>query len=257
MYFNTSDKIIIMSRLRIGTGSNFLWPIAVLIIVFGAIYLKPWQTKTLETVTVTATGKTQVTPNIANISATVESKNPNLDIARQQNEKTVSAIITELKNLGISEKDIKTEYISGGPGYELDVQIFPEPPKTNTNQLTTTLQITIRDFEIVNEVLASLTQNGATNLYGPSLTIDEKTLTAAKSKAREDAVENAKNQAKELAQLSDRKLGKVVKVTELGDFGYPIPILARSEADLRQKASIIEPGQNEVTISLQVDFALK
>lgn len=234
-----------------------LWPIVVLVIAFGAFYLKPWQTKPQETITVSVVGKTLVTPDVAKISATVESKNPNLDIARQQNEKTVSTIITELKNLQISEEDIKTEYISGGPAYEPDVQIFPEPPKTNTNQLTTTLQITIRDFEKTNEVLASLTQNGATNLYGPSLTLAEKSLTVAKSQAREDAVENAKNQAQELARLSGRKLGKVVKVTELGDFGYPIPILAQGEADLRQKASIIEPGQNEVTISLQVDFVLR
>lgn len=232
---------------------NLAWPLVILAIAFGAFWLKPWQTKTQEAISVNSTGKTAVIPDIAKISASLESQNPNLDRARAENEQKVTGLIVKLKELGIEEEDIKTQYFSAGPGYE--VQIYPAP-RPNTNQLTTTLEITIANFDNTNEILAALTQNGAGSIYGPNLTISDTKLEEAKSKAREDAVKNARSKAEELAELSSRKLGKVVKIEELGDFGIPVPILAQSEADLKQRASIIQPGQNEVTINLKVDFQL-
>lgn len=248
---STTNAKVSFTRLR----QSWLWPTIILIIAFGIFSTKPWQQKPAETISVTATGKTQVTPDVAKISASIESKNPNLDLARAENEKKVSTITSKLNELGIDPKDIKTEYISGGPGYE--PQVFIYPPRPNINQLTTTLEITIRNFDNTDEVLAALTTNGATNLFGPNLTVSDDKLDEAKSKAREDAVKNARQKAEELAKLSGRKLGKAVKIQEQGDFGVPIPIIARSEADLRQKTSIIQPGQNEVTVTLQVDFSLK
>ena len=241
-----------MARSKI--SSHWLWPLVVLIVAFGAFWFKPWQPKQAETISVTAEGKTQATPNIAKITATVESQNPNLDVARTENEKKVATVVAKLKELGIEDKDIKTQNILAGPGYE--IQIYP-PRKPTTNQFTTSLEITISNFENTDEVIAALTQNGSTNLYGPNLTLDEKAQEDAKAKARENAVESARTKAQQLAKLSGRKLGKTIKIQEQGDFGYPMPILAQSEADLKRQSSLIQPGQNEVTINLLVDFSLK
>lgn len=242
-----------------GFITTIIWPAVVLIIALAAFYIKPWQTKTDQTISVTSTGTTQVTPNVAEVTATVETTNPNIDTARAQNQEKVSALIAKLKELGIAEKDIKTENISAGQSYSQDIEplIYPAPKRPNTNQFSTSLEVTIRDFQKADQIIAALTQNGATNLYGPSLTIDNETQEQAKSKAREGAVGDAKKKAAELAKLSGRKLGKVVKITETGDFGYPQPILARSSADLAEKATSISPGENEVTINLAVDFSLK
>ena len=240
--------------MKLQRGTAWLWPLVVLIIALGAFYLKPWQTKPDEIISVTSTGKAQVTPNVATITANIESKNQDLDKARQENAQKVSTLVSQLKNLGVEEKDIKTQQVSGGPGYE--IMIYP-PRKPNTNQFTTSLEIKIRNFENTDEIITAMTQNGATNLYGPNLTVDEALQEEGKSKARENAVVEAKKKGEQLAKLSGRKLGKAVKITEQGDYGYPIAILARGEADLKAQASQIQPGQNEVTITLQVDFELK
>lgn len=244
-------------------NTALIWPLVVLIIVFGAFYLKPWQTKPTETISVTAEGKTQTVPNVAKITATVETQNKDLDQARAQNEQKVSAIVAKLRELGVDEKDIKTQNISGAPGYEPQTnlpagrQVYPPPPRPNTNTFSTSLEITIRNFDIADEVLAVLTQNGATNLYGPNLTLDENAQEEAKTKARENAVSSARKKAEELAKLSGRKLGKAVKIQEQGDVIFPQPLFAQGEADLEQRASQIQPGEQEVTVSLAVDFALK
>ena len=158
---------------------GFAWPLVILIIALAAFIIKPWQTKQAETISVSAEGKAQAAPNIAEIIATVESKNINLDEARRQNEAKVSTIINKLKELGTSEKDIKPQNISAGPGYE--IQIYP-PQKPTTNQFSTSLEITLHNFEIADETIAALTQNGATNLYGPNLTVSDEKAEEAKTK---------------------------------------------------------------------------
>lgn len=85
---------------------SLLWPIVVLIVAFGAFYLKPWQELQPDTISVSASGKFEVTPNVAKITATVSTNNDNLEQARKQNEEKVSILITALKDLGIEEKDI-------------------------------------------------------------------------------------------------------------------------------------------------------
>lgn len=247
-----------MPKYKLKNFSRILsWPLVVLLIALAAFYFKPWQVKPLETVSVTAEGKAQAAPDVAKISATIETSNPNLDKAREENSQKVSALVKKLKDLGVSEKDIKTQSLQAGQSYGMQPQMYPVPPRPTTNQVSTTLEVTIRNFDKSDEIMAALTQNGVTNLYGPNLTLDDSTLAAAKSKARENAVETARQKAMELAKLSGRQLGKVAKITEQGDFGYPQPLVARSEADLKQQAAQIQPGENEITINLAVEFTFR
>lgn len=235
--------------------SPFIWPLVVLVIAFGAFYLKPWQVKPTQTISVSASGTTQTTPNVAKITASIESKNQNIDQARKENADKVSNIVDKLKTLGVDQKDIKTQNISAGQAIE--PMIYPAPPRPTTNAFSTSLEITLRNFDKTDQVLTTLTQNGATNLYGPNLTVDDQTLENAKSQARANAVANAKSKAKELATAAGRNVGSAVKIQEQGDYAYPMPMMAVGGADLREKASQIQPGENEVSISVQVDFELK
>lgn len=234
---------------------NILWPIVILIIALFAIYTKPWVTKQQEVVSVTSTGTAHAAPDVAQFTATLETKNPNLEEARKQNEQKVSTLISALKTAGIEDKDIKTSYISAGQSYDTQTLIYP--PHPTTNQSTTTLEITIRNFSDSNKVLQALTQNGATNIYGPNLAVSNETLEEAKKKARQNAVENAKSKAQDLANLSNRKINKAVKIQEQGDYALPKPLLATGGQDLEKQASQIQPGQSEVTVNLLVDFSLK
>ncbi len=233
---------------------TLIWPVVILVITAGFFYFKPWQQKPTQSISVSAIGTATTTPNVAKITATIESKNQNLDKAREQTNQKVASIIEKLKAAGIEEKDIKTNNLSAGPGYE--TMIYPAPNGPNTNQFQTSLEITIRNFDKADEIIQLLTQNGATNLYGPNLTIDDANLDKAKSKAREDAVTNAKQKAQELAKASNGKVGKVIKISEQGDYDYPQPMFAIGGADLKEKASSIQPGQDKVSITLLVDFAL-
>lgn len=243
--------------LKLKIGSTAIWAVVVLTIAFGAFYFKPWVTKPPQTISVSASGTAKAVPNVAKITATIETKNPNIELARELNDTKVSAVIVKLTGAGIDKKDIKTQNISAGQAYEVTTTMYPAPPKPSTNSYSTSLEVTIRNFDSADSIIQTLTQNGATNLYGPNLTVDDATLDAAKSEARKKAVENGKTKAQELADASGRKIGKAVKIQEQGDYGYPVPMMAVGGADLREKASSIQPGQDEVSITVQVDFELK
>lgn len=236
---------------------NILWPVVVLLVALAAFYFKPWQTKILETVSVTAEGKAEAKPDVAQFTANVSTNNANLDIARSQNEQKVSAIVGKLKDLGVGERDIKTENISGGKSYEPQTMMYPAPPRPNTNTFSTTLSVKVRNFELADETLAVFTSGGAENIYGPSLTLSDEAKDKAKSRAREVAVSEAKKKAEELAKLSNRRIGKATSIKESGEPIYPMPLMAVSELDLKDKASQVQPGSTTVTINLAVDFSLK
>lgn len=233
---------------------TLIWPIVVLIIAFGVLYIRPWQQKPTQSISVSATGTATATPNVAKITATFESKNQNIDKAREETNQKVSTVVEKLKAAGIAEKDIKTNNLSGGQAYE--TLRYPAPNRPTTNQFQISLEITIRNFDKADQIVQLLTENGAANLYGPNLTVDNANLEKAKSAAREDAVSNAKQKAKELAGASDSKVGKVIKIAEQGDYNYPQPMYAVGGADLKEKAATVQPGQDKVTITLTVEFSL-
>lgn len=234
---------------------TLIWPAVALLIAFAAFYFKPWQKLEQQSVSVSATGTAKAVPNIAKINATVETQNPNIDEARKITDEKVSKIVEAIKNLGILEKDIKTQNISGGQSYE--IQIYPAPLRKPTNQYSVSLEITIQDFQKADQITSILTQNGATNLYGPNLQVDDQDLETAKSQARQNAIESAQKKAQELAAAAGRRVGKVISIKEQGDYAIPGPLYARGGADLLEKASSILPGQDEVSINLLVDFSLK
>lgn len=249
-------------KLKAMTKSNFhsltktfIWPVVVLIVALGAFYFKPWQQNQQQSISVSATGTAKAVPNIAKISATVETQNPNIDEARKLTDDKVGKIVEAVQALGIPQEDIKTQNIIGGQSYE--VQIYPAPPRKPTNQYSLSLEITIRDFKKADQVLSALTQNGAANLYGPNLQVDDQELETAKSQARQNAIDSAQKKARELAAAAGRRVGKVILIKEQGDYAIPGPLYARGGAELIEKAQTIQPGQDEVSINLLVDFSLK
>jgi len=236
---------------------NIIWAAVVLIIAAGFFYFKPWQTKPVQTISVSATGTARAIPNIATINATFQSQNPDVNQARKETDAKISQVISALLALGINKKDIQTQNVSAGLRQSADYQPMMYPKPTPTNEYSVNLEITIRDFKKADQVLAVLTQNNASNIYGPNLQVDNSDLDIAKSKARENAVKNAKIKAQELAHAANRSVGNVTSIKEQGDYGVPMPMYAIGGADLVEKASSIQPGQDEVTITLIVDFALK
>jgi uncharacterized protein YggE len=98
-----------------------------------------------------------------------------------------------------------------------------------------------------------LSKSGATNVNGPSFTMDDTSAVANSLMA--DALKNAGDKAAMLAAASGRKLGKVISVTE----GYtPAPVYQMSGSGMGGGGGApVETGSDTVTKTVTVTYELE
>jgi len=217
-----------------------------------------------EGIWVTGTGKVTLAPDLAYLNLGVHTQEGTAQAARDKAAQAIDAIIAKLKSMGIAEADLHTTYFSLQPVYRYD-QIFKEgsqysQPVVIGYQVSNSLSVTVRDIAKVGQVIdASVAAGGdSTRVDGVSFTVDDQT--SANSKAVELATKDALAKAQQFAALLNISLGKPVYVTQLGGYG-PVykEVVGRTAMDAAGGASVptaIQPGQFEVTVQVQVVFAI-
>ncbi len=169
----------------------------------------------IRTITVSAEGKTTVSPDIAKLSFSVISEGANPKTLAENNNKKMTAAIDFVKSKGIDEKDIKTTQYDLAPRYEYD----EKTKKTFISgyTLTQTVLVKIRDLNKTAEVLGGLPPLGINQISSISFEIDEPEKYL--SDARDKAFDKAKEKAMAMAEKNGVKLGRVINFYEY----QPIP----------------------------------
>jgi len=213
----------------------------------------------MHTITVSAEGKTTVTPDIAEISFSVVSRGKNPEELADGNNQKVSAAINFLKSEGIGDKDIKTVGYSLSPDYRYD-------PQTGRNfitgyTLTQTVMVKMRDLNKVSKIIGGLTPLGVNQIGGISFLVEdqEKFL----GLARDEAIKKAQAKAMEMATKGGASLGRLVNISESRG-GFPVPYYRDYYAAgaLRTEpttltAPTIEPGSQEVKDQVTLVYELE
>ena len=180
---------------------------------------------------------------------------PAVGDAAAENNKVTTQVLEALKELGIDEKDIQTS------GYSVFSERYSPDGTASTEtqyRVTNTVNVLIRDLDKVGAVLDASIAAGANNIYGVEFLLDDPT--AARSAARQMAVENAAATATELAGLTGVKVGPIVSISEvIGNNGgmYSNQFTQFSTgASSGRLPTPVEPGQLRLTMQLQVTYEL-
>lgn len=208
-----------------------------------------------EPLMVTETGKVSATPDVAKITVGIEKQGQTLKQVQNDVNTISKKLIDELKKLSISEKDIKTISYNVYPEYDYQ----NSPYKINGYKVSTSYEIKITDFEVVNDAVVVATSNGANMIGNISFEVNEKTRQELTNKAREEAVEKAKNKAKSLANAAGITLGKIINIKESEAF-EPRPILMYDKAVSASEPAIeanITPGETEIEVSVTISFEIR
>lgn len=181
--------------------------------------------------------------------------NTTVEQAQNQANQVTAAIIDNVKQLGIDAKDIKT----------INYSIYPEYNFTDRSQeiigyrVNNTVQVTIRDTDLANQVIDAATQQGANQIGGVQFILSPEKEKELLREAREKAISQAKDNAKELANLAGMRLGKIVNISE-SRYTDPIYPMHRSMAvesdygfDLTQPTQL-EPGSSTHTYSVYLSY---
>lgn len=196
---------------------------------------------------VTGEGKTSVTPDIAKVTLGIEATGTSLKNVQDSVNTKSKALTDAIKKLGIGESDIKTTSYNVYPQYDWNSPI----QKITGYQVSTDYEITIKDFDKVNDVITAGVTAGANVVGNVSFDLNEKTKTEKMNEARTLAVKDAKAKAEGLAKAAGISLGKIINVSENQTGNVRLMALPASpQPD-------IQPGQTEIDIVVSLSYEVR
>jgi uncharacterized protein YggE len=167
-------------------------------------------------ISVSGTAEIRVSPDEVNLRLGVETRNAQLDEAVKQNETKTTAVLKFLRESGIEDKDVQTDFIQIQPQYHTDrgeQQVTPVYYQVQRN-----LGVRLRKIAQFDMVLAGALKNGVNHVMGIEFRTTE--LRKHRDAARQQAIRAAKEKAVALAQELDAKVGKAQNINEHTSGGW-------------------------------------
>ncbi len=210
--------------------------------------------KTPATITITGYSKINYIPDEAVITAGVLIEGQDPKDVQIKSDNLMKGLVNFLKEEGIEEKNLKTTSYNLSPKYDFE----------NYNQimgysLEQTLEVRLKDFSKVGEIVAGLTRNGANEIKGLSFVLSDEAEKNLKKEARELAIADAYQNLDNLKKSLNIKNVKLIGFSEDGN--QPITY-QRLDATLQNeylKSSIspILAGENEFVSNVYLVFELR
>ena len=208
-------------------------------------------------VTVSGEGKVYAKPDVALVNLGVNTTGKTTQDVITRNTDKMNAVIAAVKTLGVEEKDIQTTNYNLYPSYN-----YTEAAGRTFEgyELDQSLEVKVRDFTKVGEILQKATAVGANLTSNLQFTIEDQQ--QYKQEARAKAIEQAKANAENLAKVSGVKLGKLVNVYE--NYSYTPTYSTKNVygmgggVALEQAASpTIQSGQQEIQMTINLVYEVK
>ncbi|MGQ9610881.1 MAG: SIMPL domain-containing protein [bacterium] len=197
---------------------------------------------------VTGIATTKKSPDIAIAQIGVQTINKEVEPAVAENNRKAEAIISTLKQLGISEKDIKT----------VSFNIYPLKDYKNNDpntiigfQVDNTVSVTFRKLDIVGKGLQAAITTGANNIYGIEFTLADPE--PVRNELRVLAIQDARKKAENMAQAAGIQLGKIISINESS--ATPIYRYAYDKA-AAESAVPVQSGELYITVQVNIVYEL-
>ncbi|WP_175869218.1 SIMPL domain-containing protein [Bartonella gabonensis] len=203
------------------------------------------------TITVTAIGESQATPDMAIINLAVVTHDKTAQKALASNNQSINDIIKAFKDNGIQANDFQTSGLSiyqSNPDKQQD--------KKNDEKLyrvSNSLTVRIRDLSNAGKIFDQAMALGVNSVNGIIFTnADTKPFY---QEARKKAISEAIEKAKTIAEAANLKLGKILEITE--DESYrSTPRLMSRVADASYADTNFAGGELNYNINVTVVFAI-
>lgn len=260
-------------------GALFLLILSILAISVTVFVMKGNRSYDENTISVTGTAEVSSIPDVATFSFTVKETAKEAKDAQTTINEKVSKILDGLEDLGVDEKDIKTESYTIYPKYEwVEVKRTQETAPDGTIyypgndrkrvqvgfDVSQNVRVKLREIEKVSNALTLFAKNAVENLNGPNFEIDDPD--ALREEARLEAIKEAKAKAKRLAKDLDVKLGKIVSFND--SFGRYQPYYRNDFAMMKGAPMAImdedvsyEPelpiGESDITATVTITYKIK
>jgi hypothetical protein len=204
-------------------------------------------------ISVSGTGDASGAPDLALLELGVSTEGKTVKEARDAAATAMNDVHDALKGDGVAEKDIQTRQFRIEPEYE-----FPDGKQELIGfRVTNIVEVKARDLDRVGEVIDDVAKAGGdvVQVQGLRFTIEEPE--ELRAQARQEAMADARARAEGLAELAGVKLGKPISVSETAGAPPPPFLEAAPMGRGGEEATPIEPGELEVSVTVDVLFAIE
>jgi len=241
------------------------WTILILLVIFvGRVIFGEDNNRRdlgmINTITVSGKGEIMIKPDIATVSFGVVKQGVDVATAQKDSATKMEAVLKVLKDNGIEDKDIKTTNYNIYPKYEYSNSLtYPYGRQILVGyEISQTVSVKIRDLEKAGSILSGVGSAGATNISNLVFSVDDEV--AVKNQARDLAINDAKDQAKDLAKKLGVRLVGITSFSENGD--YPIYYgMEKSSMAFGMGGDAVAPripvGENTIISQIYITYEIK
>ena len=222
----------------------------------GPLPLSLTQTISQKETPFSVTGQSEIItiPDQAQVSLGIDIKQSTVAQAQAEANQVMSNIKQELTDLGIENKDIKTQNYSIYPEYD-----YRSSERAVTGyRVNATLQVKLTEFDKLNQAIDLGAKNGANQIGSINFSISTVAEKELKKQARQEAIADAKDSARELAELAGIQLGRIIDIQEGRD--QPSPLYRTMEAlplaggGAQDQATQVEPGSATYNYTVTLSY---
>lgn len=204
------------------------------------------------TITVSSSATIDTTPDEAVITFAVRSERAVSTAALNESSRIMNAVIAAMKSLQVTERDMETQHISVSP-HTID---RGTPSESTVYVSSTSLDVTIRDFEEIGPAIEQGVKAGATSVRGVTFQVSDPV--EVHKRALRAAVESARAKADALASAAGTSVTGVVRIREGGSPATPMPYLARNQAyaAFDDAVTVVPPRDITTKVSVSVVWSV-
>ena len=207
----------------------------------------------LRTITVNGRAEIMVVPDQAVVSLGVVIFKLELDEAKAENDRIVSAVLAAAKKGGVSTEHLKTDYLHIQPRYR-------ETSEERTflgYSVRQSIIVTVTEVDRVEDILSSALKVGANQVHGVEYRTSEPR--KHKDEARSLALDAAKEKADAMAGRLGQKIGRPITITEeRATRSNPLAsnVMRISGAGVRGVEGTMVAGRIAISAKVSVKFEL-
>lgn len=190
----------------------------------------------LSTITLQGVGEISAAPDMATLTTGVVTQGDTARDALDQNNKSATALMDTLRDLGVEDRDLQTSNFSIQPLYERqnNNNNSRRDPKIIGYQVSNSVSVRVRDLGQLGVVLDQMVSSGANSVNGISFSVDDSA--ELDDTAREAAVADALAKAELYAAAAGVSLVRILEISET-DYGRPMQenfAMARMASDMAE-----------------------
>jgi hypothetical protein len=204
---------------------------------------------------VNGTGKVTAAPDVAVLQLGVEAQSATVGEAQTKAAEAMDRVMKALTGNGVAKKDIQTLFFNINRITQWDDKGQVET--VIGYRVSNTVTVKVRTVDKTGDVIDAVAAAGGdlTRINSISFTVDDPS--PLTKEARDKAMVDARTKAEQLASLGGVKLGKPTFISESSYFPYSGGVSAPAAADKSVAvATPVNPGEMDITVSVQVTYAI-